>query len=221
MRTLFVAYWGEGISDSRFLKPLIERLLLQLIQEFSDSDVEVYSPIEISPKSKDGFVSQILEISQESSEYNFFFIHSDADSADINQVWENKFQPAIDRLNKEAPKTYNPYLVPVIPVTKIENWKLADFEALKETLGVEIEKNKVGLNISNDALEKRSNSKELIRSVIRYARELDPHAPEIDEIDDALAKSINFSTLKMQSKSFERFFNSTKKMLEDLRFISK
>lgn len=203
MKSLIVAYWGEGISDSRFLIPLIERMMLDLTREFSESVIEIYTPIEIIPKSKDGFVSQVLEISMESSGYDFFFIHSDADSDNHTKVWESKFDPAIRELNKKAPKVYNHRIIPIIPVTKIENWKLADFEALKETLGVDFDRNKVGLNISNDVLEKRSNSKELLKKVVAFARELDPNAPEIDEIDGPLAKCVSFESLIKSSKSFE------------------
>jgi hypothetical protein len=106
-------------------------------------------------------------------------------------------------------------IIAIIPVTKIENWKLADLDALQNVFGVQLDLVQLGLNLGTPQLEQRANSKELLTNVMKAAmdqRGRRRNQFSLEDIDDALSKRISLEKIA-RFDSFQCFFERLKENL--------
>lgn len=215
MNTLVSAFWGEGISDQRFLPVLIQRTLEEIMLECAEGEWDILEPLVMHPTRRaTGFVNQVLDLSRQSGGFHLLFVHTDADAADENEkAMPHKILPALEALkNTDTPANYCRELVPVIPVVKIENWKLADSDALRDAIGTVLSDENLGLNIGNKQLEEKSTSKEMLSEVLRLANEGRRVPVELEDLDAALAKGVSLKKIH-RLKSFQKFVERLKDAL--------
>lgn len=212
MNVLATTFWGEGISDERFLPGIAQRVIETLLQACAKGEWEVYEP-QILKTQEQGFVQQVLDIAMQSAGFTVMFIHTDADARDENEkALPNKIAPALESLRQKPAKSHCQYLVPIIPVTKIENWKLADGEALRNALGINLTDEEMNINIPATTLEQRGSSKDMLQEIMSLAKERSRFAPEMDELDASLSNNIRFERL-MGLKSFRTFVDRLRVLL--------
>lgn len=134
MRYLQSAFAGEGASDFDFLKPLMERLLDDVLLSKSTEDCEVGPPFDVKPNNKpgnapDAVVSQVLA---EFSYIDVLFYHSDAGN-DVAGAYVNRVQRVSEGL---ADAGWSGAVVGVVPRREMEAWALADSVTLCAVLGL-------------------------------------------------------------------------------------
>ncbi len=215
MNTLASAFWGEGVSDKRFLPVLIQRTLEEIMLECAEGEWDILEPLVMRPgKHRTDFVGQILDLSQQAAGFHLLFVHTDADAPDEDvKAMPGKIQPAQEALRHVEPaEKYVTILVPIIPVVKIENWKLADTDALREAIGTILTDEVLGLNIGSRQLEEKGASKELLSEVLRRANEGRRIPVKLKDLDAALAKGISLKKIH-RFKSFQKFVERLKEAL--------
>lgn len=221
MNVLSSTFWGEGPSDERFLPKIIQRVLEALLLECARGEWEVMEPA-ILRSSQQGFRSQMLDVAKQSSGFTIVFVHTDADARDEDhRAMPNKVQPALQAVDQLSEQEACKNIVAVIPVTKIENWKLADLNALQEVFGVEMDWQKLGLNISIMHREQQARSKELLESIIKEANDLRGKRRNLfsmNDLDEPLAKSLSLKEIARYD-SFQRFLNRLKTALIEKNII--
>lgn len=190
------------------------------MQQCAQGEWDVETPIALKSE-KDGFVASVLDVAQQSIGYSLVFVHTDADAPSMAQrVLPNKIDPALKAVEGLDRKQACKYVVPIVPVTKTENWKLADLEALEQILGVQLDRQALGLNRNAENLEEYADSKNLLQNVIKAAgeqrRRKNIFAPGV--LDDALAKQISLQALN-RFTSFRHFLDGLKKALIDQNII--
>lgn len=220
MNTLYSSFWGEGKTDERFFPILIKRVLEELLQQCARGEWDVETPIALKSDG-DGFVASVLDVAQQSIGYSLVFVHTDADAPSIAQkALPNKIHPALEAVEGLDENQACKFVVPVVPVTKTENWKLADLGALEQILGVQLDRLALGLNKSAENLEEYADSKNLLQNVIKAAgeqrRRKNTLSPNV--LDDALAKQISLQALN-RFASFRHFLAGLKKVLIDQNVI--
>jgi len=212
MNVLATTFWGEGISDDRFLPIIAQRVVETLLKACARGEWEVYEP-QILKTNEHKFVQQVLDISKQSAGYNILFIHTDADATDENKkALPNKIEPAKDAIKQTAKDKYCHYLVPIVPVVKVENWKIVDGDALREALGLSLTDSEMGINMPARVLEQKGSSKEMLQSIMRLAHTRSRFAPEMDDLDAFLSRNIRLEVL-MRLLSFQVFVERLKEQL--------
>ncbi|MBN8685160.1 MAG: DUF4276 family protein [Chitinophagales bacterium] len=215
MNTLVSAFWGEGISDERFLPVMIQRTLEALMLQCAQGEWEILEPLVIHPdRNIVGFVNQVQDLAQQAHGFHLLFIHTDADAPEeAHKAIRFKINPAIQAV-QNAPQTieYCREIIPVIPVVKIENWKLSDSDALREALATELDDTALGLNLGTKQLEQKSDAKELLATILSKINENRRIPVLLDDLDGALAKGIHLQKI-YRFQSFERFVNRLKTSL--------
>lgn len=218
MNVFASTFWGEGVSDERFLPVLAQRVIEHILIHCAQGQWEVNDPIVLKTQ-ENSFVQQVLDISKQSVGYNIMFIHTDSDADDENQrAIPNKINPAINALAGVPAETHCKHIVPMIPVNKVENWKLADGEALRTALGIPLTNDEMGININANTLEQRGSSKEMLEAIIRLARSKSRYAPDLEDLDASLSKNIRIEVL-LRHKSFSLFVNRLKESLQHQNII--
>ena len=218
MNVFITSFWGEGVSDERFLPGITQRVITSLLSECAQGEWDVYEPV-ILHSNADSFVNQVLDIALKSKGYNAMFIHTDADARNENEsAIPHKIHPALEELSRQNDE-FCKYLVPVIPVFKVENWKLCDGDALREALGVPLNNEEMGININIQTLEQRSGSKEMLRDILKMAKQRSRFAPDAEDIDYVLAKQISLENL-MRLTSFKAFVHRLKTTLISQNIIT-
>ena len=147
MKQLFFGLCGEGNTDLRFFKVLLERCIEKIFTE-SDEELSILEPLTIKKRSGN-FIEQMKNIENEHSGLNVIFVHMDADDRNQRAVLETKWNPWLEVCtNKDL-------WVPVIPIKMLESWMLADTNALSrvfilsEKVIIEITENKPVESIIN------------------------------------------------------------------------
>lgn len=215
MNTLVSAFWGEGISDERFLPVLIQRTLEALMMQCAQGEWDVLEPLLLHPaRNAGGFVDQVLDLSRQASGFHLLFIHTDADAPEETlKAIPFKINPAIEAIqNAPLADDYCKEIIPIIPVVKIENWKLSDSAALREALATELDDAALGLNIGTRQLEGKSESKELLAAILDKINEGRRIHVLPEDLDAALAKGIHLQRIS-RFRSFEMFVNRLKASL--------
>lgn len=140
MHFLQPALFAEGPTDHRFLKPLLDRLCVDLCLR-SRATVETADVIELQPATAHRHLPRAACIAKTAlsakSSWNLLFIHADADgdeqAARAQRVW-----PGIDELHRLLNSARHP-AVAIVPVRTTEAWALADGKALRHAYGVTLD----------------------------------------------------------------------------------
>lgn len=211
-------FWGEGKTDAYFLPTLIARVLQKLTAECGASDCEIYEPYVVKP-SKEKFAEQVAEIATKAKGYTFCFIHTDADDINTQEVSKNKVEPARQLLQRLEKNKHCEDVIFIIPVTKIENWLLADVETLREVIGTDLDAAALGLNIGIQQIEQRMGAKTLLQTAVRIAAEARNGNVDINDVFQASANSIELSRLYLLS-SFRNFVAELRMALVKKRIVA-
>jgi hypothetical protein len=95
MNVISSVFWGEGVSDDRFLPKLIQRTLETVLFQGAKGEWEVLEPY-VMKSNENTFVDQVRDISHKSVGFTLVFVHTDADAKDENQkALPFKINPAL------------------------------------------------------------------------------------------------------------------------------
>jgi hypothetical protein len=220
MNVLSSTFWGEGRTDERFLPILIQRVLDSFLFNCGRGQWEAQNPIVLHTNTI-GFVESVVDIAKQSVNFHLLFVHTDADAPSIDhKAMPNKIKPALEAILGLPEESVCRHLVAVIPVTKTENWKLADLVAIEQILGVTLDRQSLGLNKRVNNLEEYADSKKLWQKIIKETDIMRKrrNAFVANKLDDALAQEISLSEL-YRFKSFRHFLDGLKKALIDQNII--
>lgn len=223
MNVLTTTFWGEGATDDRFFPQLLQKTLEQLLLDCANGDWDIYEPTKLSTD-KGSFVEACVDIYQQSEGFRIAFIHTDADAkSEGEKALPNKVEPAKEAISKLHPNESHPCITWVIPVTKQENWKLADLEAIEETLGVTIDWNALKLNISPAQREGLGKSKEALNAILKQANQVQGGRQrfgfDLHDLEEPLVKNISLAKLA-KFDSFQAFCFRLRECLLNQNIIS-
>jgi len=223
MNVISSTFWGEGPSDERFLPKIIQRTLEAVLLECARGEWEVMEPCILKSHAQD-FPGKVVDIAKQSAGFTLVFVHTDADAPNENEkAIPNKIMPALQAVQLLLEVDACKNIIAVIPVTKMENWKLADLDALQAVFGVALDWAQLGLNLGTRQLEQRANSKELLSESMKAAMNLRGRRRNqftLEDIDDALAKRISLQKIG-RFDSFQLFLSRLKETLIELNIIRK
>jgi len=163
--SLVFGLYCEGASDYRFLAPILNRTLQQLIPQ-----VELYlvllDTINHSGQSQD---ENIKRAAHDGHGFHLVVIHLDADAPDEKGALNNRFEPG--RLVAQAtPRFYNANLVPIIPVRNTNAWMLVDFAAFRDVVGTDKDADVLGFPKRAVEVEKIFDPKHVFSEALKNAR---------------------------------------------------
>ena len=130
MRYLTSALVSEGVTDERFLPPLLARMLQEICAEFEDS-VEVADVRVLREKRGPRRIDEVLDlVDRNRGSFLVVFFHHDRGAREgrTETEWLGPLRAAW------GPRSER--LIAVVPVRETEAWMLADGNALRRTLGV-------------------------------------------------------------------------------------
>ena len=209
---LTIALNAEGATDYRFLKPIIERTIQDIILN-SDKDVELYPIQTIDKKFKDTYVEDIVAVAKDAykSGIKCLILHCDADSRSSNTTVTCKIEPAIDAINNGSETNIlRNKIIPLIPVAMTEAWMLADKELFKSEINAENIDNEI-LNLTKKA-ENFSDPKDIIIKAIAVAQKDCTRRHRnltISELYIPLGQKIPLDKLKLLT-SYQKFYSEIK-----------
>lgn len=166
-RQVFIGFTTEGTTDVRFLETIIERTFIEIAFECLGNVEPVVQFLNVN-KIGYGFSDYVYNASHQGvNEIGMMVlcVHADADAKTIDNVIDNKFKPAQERLDSVNDKTI---IVPVIPIQMMESWMLADKQLFKTEIGTTLTDEELGIN---KVPEKFSDPKSVIEKAIRISRQ--------------------------------------------------
>jgi len=209
---LTIALNAEGPTDYRFLKPIIERTIKDIILN-SDMDIELYPIHVITKKYMKTYIEEILTVAKEAHDSGIkcLILHCDADSGSSKTTVTCKIKPAIDAVNNELePNILCNKIIPLIPIAMTEAWMLADIVLFKNEINADKIDNKT-LNLTKKS-ENYSDPKDIIVKAIEIAQKncTKRHRNlSISELYTPLGQKIPLDKLKLLT-SYKNFYNELK-----------
>lgn len=216
--TLFVGFMGEGITDHRFLIPIIEKILIELAYEcHGQIDTKL---IEI-PCNKESFVEMVLCACKKGFEeyaISIMIVQTDADDITNNNAYKYKINPAVEAVNKYEGEICRLF-IPLVPIFETESWMLADKEILRKQIGTTKTDAQLGISGSPESLR---NPKEKIEEAIRIGQEDLPkklkNKLKISHLYSILGQSIEVEKLE-SFKSYQLLKANLRECLRSLNLI--
>ncbi len=220
MRTLVIALYAEGVTDNRFLPPLIQRTAERILAQYGYDFTDVLDPI-IVPKQQGRRQDCILKAAHFAYGYHILIVHSDADDNTQEPARLERIQPGF-ALVAHSNESVCKHLVPIIPVRMIEAWMLADHSAFRETIGTDISPQNLGFPARPALVETDANPKQTLNEIIRKAqagRSQRHRSFDFSTRQESLARRIGLDIL-LTIPSYKTFVLDFKKILAQLNFIS-
>jgi hypothetical protein len=220
MSQIFIGLMAEGKTDYRFLEPIVEKVLIEIVFECQgqiDIDVRV-----IDFDKGNNFTDSVLNASQKGhQEYGItmLIIHTDADDISSDNAYKFKIDPALSLLKKQPEETHCKNVAALVPIQETEAWMLADKSILIKQIGTR--KNQVELKI-NGHPEKFKNPKERIEEAIRIGRSDMPKklrdSLQVSDLYSFLGQSLQIENLR-NFNSFLDFEKNVRQLLINLNFL--
>jgi len=224
MGQIFTGLMAEGTTDTRFLIPIIEKTVKDLVYKEYKGDFEL-SIQEIRLKDTASKyiekVANAAKYAEESFGADFIFVHLDADNKNAREVYQNKINPAKQFLKDKA-MTIGieacSRIVTIVPITETESWMLADKALFKSQLGTSL--SDAELKISRD-VEQMADPKKVAQDAIKIAfshktkkrrRELN-----ISELYQPIGSRIDLSKLEPLT-SYQDFKQNIRNVFEELGY---
>jgi hypothetical protein len=171
-----IALSVEGISDTRFLVPLVRRLVIDIFLAHNESvpqpDIEL---IDV-PKDPD----RVLHAALLATHHDILIVHADCDTRSLLETRQQLFEPGKDKVEALRPVSTQPLpeLVALLPKHEIEAWILADTEVflnvlLKES-GTSKNKQELKLPAHITEAETMASPKERLKEIVRLSVEHSP-----------------------------------------------
>ena len=221
MVQLFVGLMAEGATDYRFLKPVIEKTLLDISYKESNKDVEILV-FEVEYQKVGGFPNHVFNASKDGyQKYGIMslVIHADADDLNANTAYQTKIQPANNYIRSSDEIDICKELVAIVPIYETESWMLANKERLKKYIGTN--KTDAQLDIEGHPESMRS-PKEKIEEAIRIGRQDLPKKIRdkltINDLYSILGESLDICDIE-NFVSYKDFVNNVKTMLRNCNFL--
>lgn len=220
MAQLFLGLIAEGTTDYRFLKPIIEKALIDIAYNCKgqiDIDVRV-----IDCDKGHSFTEFVLNASQKGNlEYGItmLIVHTDADSLSSDDAYQRRIIPAQESLEQQLDTLYCKNLIALIPIYETESWMLANKNLFLKSISTK--KTEIELNINGNP-ESFNNPKERIEEAIRNGRADMPKKLrdnlKITDLYSYLGQAIQIEYLKT-FQSYIDFENNIKQELIKLNLL--
>jgi hypothetical protein len=177
MRYLASGLVAEGITDDRFLRPLLSRALEELCAGEFDESVEVSDVQVLRSRSGPLGVDSILELLDgQGGSFVLVFVHRDQ-GANADRVRSEWTEPLRSRWDDRTGR-----LVMVVPVRETEAWMLADGEALRAVLRVRWPDRQLGVPATPRRVEEVVDPKQALRRMeARISRSFDAYLDRLGE----------------------------------------
>lgn len=220
MTQLYFGLVAEGTTDYRFLKPIVEKTIINVAFECKGQiDIYVY---DISKKNKgDSFIEAVMSASQKgTAEFGIsaLIVHSDADAKEAKETYKSKINPATQKL-AQTDNSFCKHLIALVPIQETEAWLLADKVLFKKVINTR--KNDVELNIDGNP-ESFASPKERVEEAIRIGRENLPKKQRnqfgIEDLYSLVGDSMDIENLK-QLKSYQDFERNVRNTFIELNLI--
>lgn len=208
---------GEGSTDYRFLRPVIERALIEVCVECKGVIDIQHSDINFS---KIGLtfcetLENAIELAKDKYGVNLLFVHADADAKNYESVIETEFERCLGGRNTSV----DDFLVPVIPIQEVEAWMLANKELLKDEIGTTLSDNELGLTRNPESI---ADPKGIIKEAIRIAFSKETKRRrknlQIADLYETIGNKIELSDLE-QLSSYKHFYSELEKVLRNKNLL--
>lgn len=218
MYQLIVGLTAEGSTDYRFLSSLVRRTYEELAFECK-GDVEIAS-VQVVKVEKEQFAMALLKAAQlghSNFGISILCVHADADTKATNERYNKLILPAIAKvIETEGEHCKN--IVPIVPITEIESWMLADKESFKDEIGST--ESDANLKIVGNP-ESFSDPKAKIEEAIRIEDQKRTRRRQklsISDLYQPLGEKCSLDQLKNLS-SYERFYEKARNSLVLLNLL--
>lgn len=174
MTALVLALYAEGHADEGFLPVIIQRTAEQILAQRGRTVVDVLEPINLNHTIDRQFptrVERMLEAARRASGYHALIVHADADYPTPERALLERFSPGQTKVRqaRQAQESVCEHLVPIIPVQMTEAWMLADPDALREVIGVNLTTDAIGAPMHPHQVESDPDPKQTLNAVIEKA----------------------------------------------------
>ncbi len=218
MNTLAIAFHGEGPTDWRFFRPLIERLITRLLHTLADEEWEVLVVDEFQTEG-DSYLQKVHSLCNQLKGYHMLILHRDG-TPSFDEVRQNHFNKVFQ---DEQFRTVEFHFVPLIPVKETketEAWMLADNQWLTEELkGLGGKPEHVNLPGPGE-IESIADPKQRLEQIIREAnahrsRRQRKRMLEISFLYESAGSKVRIEALKALS-AFQEFEHSLRQALQEI-----
>jgi hypothetical protein len=218
-----MALYTEGATDNRFLPLIVQRTAEELLLQRASQVVDVLPVQVIQGIKQESRAEAILQAAKQSQGYQLLLIHSDADDRSASAALSERIQPGLDLVAQQPVNVeLCRDLVPIVPVTMIEAWMLADAEALCEIMRTEQSLQDLTIPTSPDAIERIAYPKDRLAQILRNAsayrsrRRRREHT--VSELYEPLGQQIDLSKLGRLS-AYQTFQEDLASALRFLHYI--
>lgn len=220
MAQLFVGLMAEGVTDYRFLRPIVEKTFVNIAFECQGQiDIDVQDVDYVKPGR---FADYVADASMNGlMKYGIMtlVVHSDADFENSSLTYQNKINPAIEFLGDRSADEFCKSIVPLIPVFETEAWMLADKGLFKKVIGTNKSDAELGIEGNPESL---SNPKERIENAIKIGRS---HMPkklrgslQISDMYSILGEMVSVDKLSLL-QSYIEFTNNIRREMIQLNML--
>lgn len=220
MRQLFVGLMAEGKTDYYFLKPIVEKTLVEIAFDCKgEIDIFVF---DVEYDKNGGFIDYVIDASIKG--YHDFgimilIVHADADSLINKNTYEHKIQPAQERVSSFPENKLCKAIAPLVPVFESESWMLADKQLFKKQIWTSMSDESLGIE---GHPEEFSRPKERIENAIRIGRSVLPKKIRskvtIDDLYSIMGDALKVSELA-KFISYQDFVKNLRLELKNLNFL--
>lgn len=165
MRYLGLALFAEGITDHRFLAPILGRLTTDLCIQLAHETVEIGEVLELHSLAQhrdEDWATRILEAARAApGAYTVLFIHTDG-ASDPDSARRERVEPAAQRIADELARQQE-RTVAVVPVRETEAWSLVDGDALRGAFGTVLDDSRLGVPLRPREVERIPDPKQTLR----------------------------------------------------------
>ena len=217
MGVLVSGLYAEGHTDERFLPVIIQRTAERILLEHQQTNIEVLLPIVIKKEGDiQGRENEILQAARYAEGYDLLIIHSDADNRTREQTLQQRFEPG-KRLVQSSNEKICKLVIPIITVRMVEAWLLADYDALRTTLGTNLNVQKLNLPEKARQIEALRDPKHVIDLVVRkvYPNQSHQWIRIRGELYGKLAPVLRLEQLE-RLEAYKQFKEDLKNMLKFL-----
>jgi hypothetical protein len=165
MRYLGLALFAEGITDHRFLAPILRRLTTDLCMHLAHDMVEIgevlelHSPARYRDRDRE---TRILEVAREArGAYTVLFIHTDG-TGNPDSARRERVEPAAQRIANELTQ-WQERTVAIVPIRETEAWSLVDGDALRGAFGTVLDDSRLGVPVRPREVERIPDPKQTLR----------------------------------------------------------
>jgi hypothetical protein len=165
MRYLQCGFVGEGRTDYAFFKPLVGRVVEDLVLRGTDEEVQIADILEVRPGDRMSNAPNevVHELTTRSEYLDVVFYHADA-AGDV----EGAYSSRVKIVQAGVPSSM--HVVGVIPKRETEAWVLADPACVAAALGLQETALQVGTSHRPDRVEAVPDPKREFRELVSSAR---------------------------------------------------